>query len=302
MSNNLRTININYFKLEPDVAGEGEYRQAALRLRNFIRNIDAPNLRPIPKADGWISMTSLHRRPAFWAGVISKIQTKDIPNKRNPNNPTPTPIDIDDEEGLDHPTCFILDKSTNILAIESIKTGVTANTFCEFLSEQVGFSVLATIIPMEDSRQRYEQMRRFKRLSFKFARRERLTNNVARSRTSAGKAMDIADATGTAQIFIELGMGRSKDLLSYDGIRGLVQGLLDSDDIELQSVQVYGSRGFQEGESFEPVDLVEQRIFDQIRVNRVRLQTEAHIQERLWAVADKYDARRDTLNDYQIRE
>lgn len=298
MATNIREISVNYFKLEPEVQGEGVYLAAARELRNFIRVIDQAAFDSIPKPDGWLTVNNLHDNPGFWSGSVSKIQTKDIPGKRKPGNPNPTSIEFESEdEGLDHPTCFVLDKFTNILAIESIATGVTPKAFCELLSTKANMQITPTILPMLDAMQRYDSMTRIKKLSFKMARVESTAGMNTRLRPGLRAAKELADATGTNYIKVEMSMGRDRGQnLILDGVKEIVRGLLDySENVEVDSIEVYGSTGYHEGASFEPVDLIQQRIFDKIRVSRQRLQTQESIQERTWAVVDKFQQRRDSL-------
>lgn len=293
-----RRINLNYFKLEPAVVGEDQFQSANRALRDFIRVLDQRAWDPIQIPDGWIVFNSLLKENGFFIGSISRIQTQNIPGKRAPREANSRPIDFDsNDEGLDHPTCFIIDTATNIVVLESLQLGVTINQLCGFFSYHLMMDVGAAVLLAQNVEDFMRNLRQVKRLSFRVSGIENLSDSQKRRYPSLTGMFDMADRTASRQIDLVLGPeARQNDVMNLDAARRLISDLLGVAEIaNVDHAKVYGSANFEEGESFTEIDLIDQRLQDFIRVDSVRAVTEAYIRQRQQQMILKYEPRRDEL-------
>lgn len=293
-----RRINLNYFRLEAAVVGEAQYRLANRDLRNFIRVLDQRAWEPIRIPDGWIVFNSLLKENGYFVGSISRIQTQNIPGKRAPREANSKPIDFDSiDEGLDHPTCFIIDTATNIVVLESLQMGVTINQLCGFFSHHLDMDIGATVLLALNVEDFMRNLRQVKRLSFRVSGIENLSDRQKRRFPSLTGMFDMADRTASKQIDLVLGPEpHQNDLINLEAARSLIADLLGIAEVaNVDHARVYGSANFEEGESFSEIDLIEQRLQDFIRVDSVRAVTETYIRQRQQQMMMRYEPRREEL-------
>lgn len=293
-----RRINLNYFKLEPAVVGEGQYQPANRALRDFIRQLDQRTWEPIRIPDGWLVFNNLLRENGYFVGSISRIQTQNIPGRRAPNDATSSPIAFrSPDEGLDHPTCFILDTATNIIVLESLQLGVTINQFCGFFSANLNMDIGATVLIAQDVDTFFQNLRQVRRISFRVSRIENLSQLQRQRFSGLNGVFGMSDMTGSRQLEIVMGPEpHQRNPLNLEAVRRFLTDLVGiSDFAQVDYAKVYGSAGFAEGDSFQEVDIIEQRLKDFILVENVREVTPNFILQRQQQMIARYEPRRQDL-------
>lgn len=225
-----RKIKVNFFRLETIAIGEENVQTANTRLRDQIRLLDQIPFQAMGRVDGAISLDSLLDGGQFWYGSISKVQTRDLPPIGDPNTHRAYPIPLQNSnQGLQYSTCFVIDKHTNTLAIESIKNGVSIGTFCEFFSSHLNIEMEPAVIPVRTAMNTFNNMTHIRKFRVRVARVENLraAGNRGQGQRAIENIIDNVEQTNSRVLDYTLSVGRERFVsLDLRVIKEMARGFL----------------------------------------------------------------------------
>lgn len=295
----MRRIKVYYYRLVPTSQGD-LYREQSLAIKAFLNAMDQQGWPPLQKGNDSIVFNHIYRNPGFLYGSMSRIQTSNIPSKRNPNSAQSTPIEFSSpQEGLEHATCFVFDLATNIVGFENLQQGVSVDDFLLFVQSNVGFQVIKEIVIANNVQDFLNNLNDVSLLNIKVAgiNSSQAFTNVEAS--SLSEILALSNRTNGYNIEVVISKERGNEqTMNLDIVKGMVSGIMSVFSKRPETVKkavVKGRSDFEEGNTLKEIDLVQNKLMDILSVPNERSITAESIMNRVTSLSALYLIKRPGL-------
>jgi hypothetical protein len=256
------------------------------------------------------ALVSTHTDKSFW--IISKIRRTDYPLKINLDNRVSGPLNLEENEGLQEPSHFIIFGDSCIgaeLNFNAARVATTLNREVNKYLEKIQCGVdeiLIEPILRDNSYNKIDNMWEISSVLVKLSTNYAKTlNKIPDQRNySFGKTFDSHDAVEDLFLGVQFYVGRGRKPKSkkfFEQVISDVRALLKRPD-SLESVEMAKVRGKQFGaDSIEVVDLLEDRLMVQRKVAKLDEKTKAVNPRNMFEnILDSYEILKHEIDKYSL--
>lgn len=253
-----KTINFDFFKLS--IVGEDDFAVAK------IFSLPASHYKTINGESDPVTLfnKTLKKENGFVLGSLIHNQMYGIPPSLDNESGKLEKLHLSAAQGIAHSTSFIFDEKTNILMLESSRSGVLLGGFCSFFGQNCGCEIESSIVLDPEKLAQYKSLTSITKLEVKIAKVK--DGSLFNDKTSSFRQIvKAADDTNTTSLEYILSSGRN-DNLNFAKIKDFIADLMRYNRTE--EVKKLIVTGKEEGVSRStPIDLINNKL-------RVRLSFE----------------------------
>jgi len=303
MAKKFKSTKVNYYQLRVNTKGLDTLEITEIK-KKFKKAVSFKDLivPTVPQGDGNVSpMKTEEINTRYIAGALIYTQETNIPPKFNQTTQTLEAIDIAGFSGLGFDAVYFYDSENMILAIESKVPGPTLESFNTLLLSN--FSLNAFEIIVVTSSNDYEKF--INSLGVKTLEIKMLNLDAKPEKKTTIKSVqeitDLIDRIDGNYIDMKISVGNERNkFLDFNHIKRIADFALKTigtknevtkfklDIVDLDSGKV------------DPIDLITNRIFDTIKIEKVTTISKFSIKEKINQV-EKYYLRRRPLLDTAYR-
>jgi len=213
---------------ELDIKTEDEEKT---KFEHFLQNILADHI-PVYHDGNPIYLESFKKTGNFFYGTLTSSQMQEIPNVFDNVKKKSIKWDLEENQGLAHPTSFLYDIELSMLIYEAGKNGVLLNSFCEFFEKNYNIPYINTKIVVEPSEiEKLNKMVYIKSFQLKIAKIKNGRLFKTKEKKAVSEVMDLAKDTNSTVMECKMFSGRKKkNSLNVPIIKGMVNELLNYRD------------------------------------------------------------------------
>ncbi len=269
MTTKQKTVQVNFFQLSPASTDPTEIKKDTAQIIGVLDGL-SKDLRKLERGDGNVSIYGdIVKRGNCVLGTLVNNQMFDVPPRFDDETHALDPLHLSENQGLGYATCFLYDKNTNILMIESVKNGVGPITFVSFLRHNYSMPLFTpSIVINPKDIVNFYNMVTINKFHVKVARVEDGTIFKTKKK-SLGQIIKSADDTNTNMLEYKIQTGRKKKSLRLPKVRQWVKDFLDYKETE--EVDILSVSGYDAEDHKDVIDFIKQRLKDSYKIEKHRI-------------------------------
>ena len=239
-----KTIRYDFYDIEiiapQDNKNPPTFEQLLRKVKDMTREARTTSVRGSP-----MRAHRVGEHQNVWTGDMLKIRMDDI-SLRASTKGNAREFDLDDDEGMGEPTCFLFAPKQNALVLEASRKGVTRAMFSEYFGLVTDADVHVSLQPYvhPDAMSRMKDLHVVRKFEVALARSGNISDLRKSDYGMSGLAVAV-DHFDAPRVDLTLSMGHKKKG-TLNSVLDAVRGLWKKEGLEIKKMRVHGKAADEE--------------------------------------------------------